>query len=44
MNNAIYGKNNQKLEKQNWCKTRKQQNKPCKMYIETKVYVAQNLS
>ena len=34
---------NGKLEKQNQYKINKQQKRICKMYIETKLYVAQNI-
>ena len=45
MNNATYGKrkSNGKLEKQNQYKTRKQRKKLFKMYIKTKLYVAQSI-
>ena len=36
-------KKNVKLEKQNRCKTSKQQKRLFKMYIKTKLYVAQNI-
>ena len=39
MNNAVYGKKNGKLEKQNWCKTCKKQNRLFEMNIKTKLHV-----
>ena len=41
MNNAAHGKTMKNLRNQ--CKTSKQQKRLCKMYIKTKLYVAQNI-
>ena len=43
MNNVIYGKNNRKLQKQNQCKTSKQRKRLFKLYMKTKLHVAQNI-